>query len=154
MTTLYRLAKTKLADSAFSGEGARLFGGRWNTKGSPCVYLGGSIAICVLEALVHLSSPDELAHFTLFSLSVPDNLITELDPLPEHWNAVPQRTSVQLVGTSWLQQGESLVLLVPSAITGERNALLNPLHPQAGQVIATAQRQAFPLDPRLFKVSQ
>lgn len=151
MTQFYRLVKTKHKDSAFTGEGAKVYGGRWNSKGTPCVYLGGSISICLLETLVHLDSPEDLAGFTLFSLSVPDSLITTLSPLPAHWKDVPSPAHVQSAGDEWLKSLSSLVLIVPSTITEEPNAMLNPLHPEAASVIANATERQHPIDPRLFK---
>jgi RES domain-containing protein len=151
MAEFYRLVKTKFKDSAFTGEGAKAYGGRWNRKGTPCVYLGGSIAICVLETLVHLESPDDLANFTLFTLSVPDELISKLDPLPVDWKNVPAPGHVQDAGDRWLKSLSSLALIVPSTITEEANAILNPLHPDAARIIKTAIERQQPIDPRLFK---
>ncbi|AUC42035.1 hypothetical protein D083_1686 [Dickeya solani RNS 08.23.3.1.A] len=54
MATFYRLVKQTFVSQAFDGAGAKLYGGRWNSKGVPCVYLGGTIALCLLETLVHL----------------------------------------------------------------------------------------------------
>ena len=58
MITVYRIVKTKWAETAFDGEGARLFGGRWNSKGQSCVYLAGSESLAILEILVHLDNSD------------------------------------------------------------------------------------------------
>ena len=52
----YRVVKEKYLDSAFDGEGARLYGGRWNSKGVPVVYTSDSLALCSLELFVHLPS--------------------------------------------------------------------------------------------------
>ena len=38
-----------------SGEGARLYGGRYNPKDIPAVYASQTIALAVLEVLVHLN---------------------------------------------------------------------------------------------------
>ena len=39
MATAWRIVKQKHSRSAFSGEGARRFGGRWNSPGVSMVYL-------------------------------------------------------------------------------------------------------------------
>ena len=52
MLTVWRLVTARFADSAFSGEGARLYGGRWNRKGVPIVYTAGSQSLVMLEILV------------------------------------------------------------------------------------------------------
>jgi RES domain-containing protein len=153
MAIFYRLVKTKFKHSAFSGDGAKTFGGRWNKKGTPCVYLGGSIALCVLETLVHLETAEDLANFTLFSIRVPDEQVAQLDPLPMGWDTVPVPADVLAVGNQWLESMSSLVLMVPSAITGELNALFNPLHPAAPSALKTIEERPYPLDARLFKLT-
>jgi RES domain-containing protein len=45
--TCYRVVRRKYAD--LSGEGARLFGGRFNPPGIPAVYSSQNIALAVLE---------------------------------------------------------------------------------------------------------
>lgn len=153
MPTLYRLIKTKFAPAAFTGEGARLAGGRWNSKGRSCVYLGSSIALCIVETLVHLHDDSELSSFTLFELEVPDDQIMELDlaALPQNWAADPAPLVLKDIGDAWLAANDCAVLLVPSSITGENNALLNPANPGAASIIATATSKPFPIDPRLTK---
>jgi RES domain-containing protein len=59
---LYRISKAHYAKSAFSGEGARLYAGRWNHAGTPMVYTSTSLALAALELFVHLNpadAPDE-----------------------------------------------------------------------------------------------
>ena len=45
MIEAVRLVLSKYAESAFDGQGARLFGGRWNSKGTPMVYAASSLAL-------------------------------------------------------------------------------------------------------------
>lgn len=52
MLTVWRLVTARYADTAFSGEGARLYGGRWNRKGVAMVYTAGSQSLAMLEMLV------------------------------------------------------------------------------------------------------
>ena len=40
------------------GTGARLVGGRWNSSGRAVVYMAESIALAVLENLVHMTRQD------------------------------------------------------------------------------------------------
>lgn len=40
------------------GEGAKLVGGRWNSPGRAVVYMAESVALSVLENLVHMSRQD------------------------------------------------------------------------------------------------
>lgn len=53
----WRIVKEKHAATAFSGEGARLYGGRWNSVGTSLVYTSGTKALAALESLVHLNPP-------------------------------------------------------------------------------------------------
>ena len=49
MPTDWRIVKTRFAAQAFDGEGARLYGGRWNSVGVRMVYTAGSVSLGVLE---------------------------------------------------------------------------------------------------------
>ena len=53
MIRTWRLIKAKHADEAFAGEGARLWGGRWNSKGVRVVYTAASLSLATLEVMVH-----------------------------------------------------------------------------------------------------
>ena len=49
---VYRITGKKYAND-ISGTGAAIFGGRWNKKGTPVLYTGGSKEIALLETIVH-----------------------------------------------------------------------------------------------------
>jgi RES domain-containing protein len=51
MPRFYRLVKSRFAEQAFDGEGAKLAGGRWNSKGVTIAYAADSIALAALELL-------------------------------------------------------------------------------------------------------
>ncbi|MBO8132445.1 RES family NAD+ phosphorylase [Dickeya fangzhongdai] len=152
MATFYRLVKQTYVSQAFDGAGAKLYGGRWNSKGVPCVYLGGTIALCLLETLVHLREVTMLPAFSLLSVEVPDTLVMELsrDALPADWQQDPPPDATRQIGDEWLASRVSLVLKVPSTLTGEWNALFNPEHPEAQQVLSTLQVVPFYFDSRLL----
>lgn len=151
---LFRLTKTGFVSACFDGEGARLYGGRWNSKGLPCVYLGTTRAICVLETLVHLNNEQKLPLFSMLQLTVPEQLVSTLAPSdwPKDWALDPAPSSTKEIGDSWLSGCSSLILLVPSSVvSGEWNALFNPAHPEAKSVVSAAKTIEFNLDPRLIK---
>ena len=52
MPTVWRITTQRFAASAFSGEGARLYGGRWNPKGWEVVYTAESQSLALLELMV------------------------------------------------------------------------------------------------------
>jgi len=152
--TLYRLVKTAYAANAFDGFGARTYGGRWNSIGNSCVYLGASKALCVLESLVHLNITDLSHHYSMLSLDIPERLITELDSqsLPVDWQDDPAPISTKEIGDGWLSNTDNgMVLKVPSTITGEWNALFNPQHPAALAALKTVRVDPFFFDRRFMR---
>ncbi len=155
------LSGWRIADSVYatnpeqimSGEGAYLFGGRWNNKGVRVVYLGTSLAQASMELLIHLGRADILNTFRKMKVSFDESLVQHIDlaDLPDDWAAPTMTSSVQAVGDAWVEEAESLILQVPSAaIRGEYNYLFNPQHPAAGQSIF-GLITAFNYDPRLVK---
>ena len=129
--TAWRIAKQKHAKLAFTGEGARLFGGRWNNPGTSIVYTAQSQALAVLEMLVHLDSPELPGKYVLLEVGIDDSLIEHIDPsrLPKNWRAYPSPARARAIGDEWIVKATSAVLGVPSAIVPtENNFLLNPRH--------------------------
>ena len=128
---VWRITTRRFADQAFSGEGARLFGGRWNRAGQSVIYTAESRSLAMLELLVQ----DEplRAHYVLIPAHLPENISLETlakDDLPGDWRTHAGREALQSIGGDWLRQLRSCVLAVPSAvIPAELNFLINPLHP-------------------------
>jgi Uncharacterized conserved protein len=145
MAQVWRLVKEKYAGSAFSGEGARQGGGRFNSPGRPVVYTSESLALAELEIMVHLPTSHLLASYVAFRARLPDETVETLDraTLPSNWRQSPVPRSVQAVGDAWLQSGSSLALRVPSAVVpAEDNVLINPQHARFEEVTVGG-----PLDP-------
>lgn len=148
---LFRLCKAQFSESAFSGMGAHDYGGRWNSKGRHCVYLGESRSVCLLETLAHLSDPNALDNFIMFSIEVNDELVLTLPihSLPENWRQYPAPSELSEIGDEWLESMSSPILLVPSVISLDNNAILNPKHPDSQTIIKLAMREPFSIDPRI-----
>lgn len=148
---LWRLVKTRHVANAFDGEGARLYGGRWNSRGTRMAYASGNSALAVLEVLVHLTGAGGLLPgYSLVAASVPDTLVESLPPttLPPDWNTFPVPTSTQLLGDQWVASGRSLGLRVPSALVEAGfNILINPAHPQFSELLVKSA-SVFEFDPR------
>ena len=87
----WRIVKRKYAKTAFSGEGARVFGGRWNSPGFPVVYTAGSHSLAALEMLVHLDSCELLNQYVVAEIEIDYSLITEFahSRLPRNWRVDP-----------------------------------------------------------------
>lgn len=147
----FRLVKAALAPAALDGEGARRFGGRWNSPGRPMVYAASSLSLAALEILVHLQDAALLRRaYAFLVLECVDGLAQRLDPglLPPDWQR-PEHPALKEIGDRWLDARSSAALEVPSAIVPlEWNVLFNPLHPDWSRVSASAAR-AFSFDPRL-----
>ena len=149
----WRIFKPKHAATAFTGEGARLYGGRWNTPGNPVVYTAGSVSLAALEMLVHLSSHQVLESYLVCEVRFDETVVATIDAaeLPADWRSDPAPLAVQRIGDEWIEAGTSAVLWVPSAIVDtEFNFLLNPAHPEFA-AIAIGEPASFRFDPRLVK---
>lgn len=149
----WRLVRVTYGDRemAFSGEGARRYGGRWNTPGRPMVYASLHLSLAALETLAHADRRSFERDYLAYEVEVPRGLVLELrdDDLPNDWRARPSSPGARSVGDAWLAQRASVALSVPSVpVPQERNLLLNPQHPRFAEVrIGTAQR--FRFDDRL-----
>jgi RES domain-containing protein len=143
----YRIVKRKFASTAFSGEGARLYGGRWNSPGVSMVYTSSTIALAVLEWRAHLAqwpAPPVMIVEIQFSPA----LVLTPARLPHHWKQLPAPKANAAVGDNWSKSGKSAILKLPSAIVSEEfNYLLNPLHPHYGRIIRGKPRLSR-VDPR------
>lgn len=138
---VWRICRAPFAD--LSGDGARFYGGRWNSPGRSLVYAAESAALAVLEVRVHLDLdwsllPDD---YVLMAIDVatiaPEVLIdTPADP--------------RAVGDAWLASRRSALLRVPSLIVRESaNVLVNVAHPDAARV-SVASVRPFAFDSRLW----
>ncbi len=141
MTEAWRLCRQPYAD--LSGEGARRWGGRWNSPGRPVVYLSEHPALAVLEVRVHLDLPLELlpVDYVLVRVRLPDETpaVVGGDPL-----------DAKAAGDAWLSAGDSATLRVPSVLVPfAHNVLLNPGHACAATA-AISGTTAFRFDARLW----
>ena len=150
MRTVWRLCGARHSSTAMGGEGARLYGGRWNAKGTPLVYCSSTLSLAVLEVLVHAASLP--ANFVAIQIDIPDEVTIDawpLSSLPSGWQAMPAPVQLARMGTRWAHGLGAVALEVPSAIVEvETNVLINPAHPEASRLVVHSAR-AFPFDPRL-----
>jgi RES domain-containing protein len=149
----WRITKSRYANTAFDGEGARVNGGRWNSPGTRVVYASDSVALATLEVLVGLQDTALLSAYSLIRVDFPARLVETLErrALPSGWKQYPPPVETRRIGDLWVVEGRSAVLRVPSAIVEEEhNYLFNPRHRDFRQIrIRRAQR--FRLDPRLLR---
>jgi len=145
---VFRVCRARHA--RLDGEGARRVGGRWNSAGLAVVYMAQSVALAVLENLVHMSREDFPSNYVCVAATIPDGVQTlseaQLRTRPEL-----RTLNARELGDRWIQSCESAVLQVPSVIVpSEHNYLLNPAHPEFAAIV-TEPPALFHFDPRLCR---
>lgn len=136
-----------------SGGGAKITGGRWNSKGNAVVYAASTIALATLETLAHLGDNIAIRNAFLVRVDIPPSVwrlrqIVDAQILEPTWLAEPPGSTTIGYGDIWLNAMRSPLLLVPSVIVPEEhNVLINPHHPSNKKLTTTVARQ-FIYDPR------
>jgi RES domain-containing protein len=149
---VWRLDESKRGTAWDSGEGARLFGGRWNSRGRRAVYCCVDPATAILELAVHkgFAALDIVPH-VLTAAHIPDPAIARV-VLP---NDVPNANWLRPGDPSAGQQafGDGLLadhpfVLIPSVVSIHSwNVLFDP-EVARGLYVRQAQ-EPFALDPKL-----
>jgi RES domain-containing protein len=157
MPIVWRLARPEFAEE-LDGEGARLFGGRWNSRGQRALYTSSHLSLSVLEAYVNIPPElrDDLPELRAVQISVPDDAginhvsrqqVDALLARPDTLGACRD------IGDRWIERNVELALNVPSVLVPEEtNLVLNPRHPRMPDVKILSVR-AFYFDPRLANSS-
>jgi RES domain-containing protein len=149
--TIYRLAHSKYKDDRH-GEGAALFGGRWNAVGVPVLYATQHISLAVLELLVnfnHAESAFKIDFYLLeFDLETIKPHVLTTSSLKKNWQDDLQYT--QFIGNQFLLSNAQVAMQVPSAVVPEENNyLLNPQHKDFKKIVLKNSKK-YPLDRRLM----
>lgn len=153
--SLWRIAKhtPEYRADDLSGGGAKLTGGRWNSKGHALIYASTTIALATLEPLAHLGDNIAIRNAFIIRIDVPASVwnrreyITP-DDLEPTWVAEPPGSTTIYFGDGWISSLSAALLMVPSVIVPEEcNVLINPAHADARKIKSTVMRQ-FVYDPR------
>lgn len=144
---LYRITQEQFADD-LTGNGSRLFGGRWNTEGFFALYTSITRSMALLETLAHTPAKMlDAKDYQLITLSVPDNIVAEkllLSSLPYEWDAPDTRPFTKRLGDRFLRNKNSLLLAVPCVLMPEEiNYMLNPLHRDMKKVKIVYKRRIY-----------
>jgi len=160
LVTAYRLVRRTRAKGAFTGEGSRLFGGRWSPKGLPAVYCSQHLSLCILELRVNQDRFLAREGYRFLPIIFHSTLLESLSSTdaPRGWDK-PRISSVKLTaaqrfGEAWLAEKRSAVLRAPSAVLPqESNFILNPLHPDFAS-IRISRPTPIRLDSRLWSTAE
>ncbi len=150
---LYRISTSQYVDD-LTGTGSKIYGGRWNSKGTPLLYCSENTSLAILEILVHFDG-----------LTIPKNLeLLHLELDPDHiqdfpmnkFNSIRKSKDAEFrfkkAGQKWIKSESSLALKVPSIInTNEFNILINPNH-ENFNMLKKRKKVKLELDERLFKM--
>src|ERR1039457_1781941 len=107
---VFRVCRARYA--RLDGTGARLVGGRWNSSGRAVVYMAESIALAVLDNLVHMTRQDFPRGYVCVAAVLPDgiSMIHEND-LRKH--PALQDLNTEQLGDWWIDSRTSAVLQDP-----------------------------------------
>jgi RES domain-containing protein len=151
---VFRVLRAAYARTAFDGEGAYRYGGRWSNPGTRLAYASEHQSLAMLEYFVHLDPEDPPNDLVLASAEVPEGVsrqCLEAGALPANWREVPAPPGLAQIGDEFVKKAEKCALLVPSALAvSENNWLLNPQHPEFKQITVHAV-EPLRYDPRMFR---
>lgn len=148
---VYRIAKEQYIKD-LSGEGSRLYGGRWNNKGTRIIYTAESRSLATVDYLVHVPLQIIPKDLYIAEIDVPDVEIeiVETSSLEKNWQDYPSPKLIRDIGDTWQRDNKTLLLRVPSAvIKNEWNILVNPEHKQFHKV-KIVSIESYSFDARLL----
>ena len=149
----WRICRKRYAAEATDGEGSRLYGGRWNSRGVRVVYASTSLALAAMETFVNLEPNLRPADLVSIEGAIPSAIEIgrlDLNALPAGWRETRDE-SLRRFGNEWIRAARNVALLVPSAaIHGDWNVLLNPNHPDFSK-IKFRTPEPFEFDVRMFR---
>jgi RES domain-containing protein len=102
---IWRICRQHYAAGAASGEGARLYGGRWNSRGVSVVYASTSLALAAMETFVNLEPNLRPADLVSIEGEIPDAVAVgrlDLTVLPARWNET-RGESLRCFGDEWVR---------------------------------------------------
>ena len=156
MPIVYRIIREKFRDQSLSTEGSRLYGARWNPKGTGILYTTSTPELGLIETLAHAPGVryEDLPAYWLSSIEIPDNIRRyELKDLPAYWQDNDyQRTQYWL--KDWLRKPDFLAIAIPSVIVPfSKNVLLHPVHELFNEIKLVDQKR-IPVDRRLWRLGE
>lgn len=153
MPIVYRIIREKFRDQVLSTEGSRLYGARWNPKGTGILYATSTPELGLVEILAHAPgvSYEDLPNYWLTSIEIPDDIrYYQRNEMPTFWQDKNyERTQYWL--NSWLKNPDILAIALPSVIVPfSQNIILHPKHKLFSDIQLVAQER-IPIDKRLWR---
>ncbi|MBL0100360.1 MAG: RES family NAD+ phosphorylase [Saprospiraceae bacterium] len=147
---VYRITREKYA-ADLTGEGARLYGGRWNRPGVAALYTSEARSLALLELLVHFNSAAALKmKYVFITLTLNEKDVETLDRkyFKKGSTNFNDESLWQLTDDFFINKN-ILALRVPSVIIPqEYNIIINPAHSKMKH-IEIIQKENADIDMRL-----
>lgn len=127
---IFRITKAKYAND-LSGEGAKLFGGRWNRPGLAVLYTSETRSLALLELIVHFASKTAFNEtYSYISLNINENLVENIDKdmLPKNDLVFNDNRLWKLTDYYFLEKKVAAIRVPSVLIQQEYNIILNPNH--------------------------
>src|SRR5208337_2490686 len=105
----WRICRRRYADEAATGEGARLYGGRWNSRGVRVVYASTSLALAAVETFVNLEPNLQPKDLVSIEGEFPDAFEVgriDLKALPANWHRTRDE-SLRRFGDEWVRADQT-----------------------------------------------
>lgn len=139
---VFRIENQSRATDALSGEGARIYGGRWNSIGEHAVYTSMHRSLAMLEIIAHIF---DSRHFpvnrVMVSIDIPEEYVhfIPFKDLPSGWDDAASYKQSEEVFHEYCLSNDRLAIAVPSVVVPqEYNVVINPLHIAMKHVSVTA----------------
>jgi len=133
---IFRVAHTKYAADT-EGLGSKLFGGRWNHRGTSCLYTSSSRALAILEYSVN--TPVDLIPraLSIVTYDIEENCIKTIaiSSLPGDWKTAPAPVSAKDFGTNLLAAQDAIIKIPSCIIPQEYNFILPPALFVSGKIM-------------------
>jgi RES domain-containing protein len=146
---VYRCALKKWSKD-LSGQGAFMYGGRWNSPGVYMLYTAENNVLAALEVALRIPLEHISKDYWMVPIDVRGEVKFEEPSLPKSWNLKSDVT--RSVGDDFIKKANALAMKVPSALISDAfNYLINPKHPDIRKVKVLEPRPIL-FDKRLMEM--
>ena len=130
----YRIGDPAGDHPVYSGDGSRVYPGRWNERGQSVIYASEHYSTALLEMLARTGEMPRNQHYV--EIDIPAGVTYEVvtkDSLPG-WCDVDGAVA-RSFGSRWYTERRSAILIVPSVVARmEHNVLIHSSHDEASSI--------------------